>query len=115
MQPARPSSTESSEVTALIDSLKKTLSASDPAAPATRAHLKGTAEKLSIALETPGDTVQRIAYYVSLISIVAMLENASSLHQAPIISETNKWININSPCKQPSFESPTHSKSFTFW
>ena len=64
MEPAKGNSTLKSETTILIDALKKTLLASDPAAPATRVYLKETAEKLSVALETPGDTVQRIAYYV---------------------------------------------------
>ena len=30
-------------------------------------YLKETAEKLSLALENPGETVQRIAYYVSIL------------------------------------------------
>ena len=65
MNSSQGRSSQSSEVTTLIDALKKVLSANEPTAPATRQHLKETAEKLSLALETPGDTVQRIAYYVS--------------------------------------------------
>ena len=65
MDPIQGSSAQSSEVAILVDALKKALSASDPMAPATRQHLKETAENLSLALETPGETVQRIAYYVS--------------------------------------------------
>ena len=60
------SSSDSDEVAALIHDLKRTLSADDPTAATTRKHLKRTAEKLSLALETPGETVQRVAYYVSL-------------------------------------------------
>ena len=67
MELAKADSTKNSEVTALIDALKKALSANDPAAPPTRMYLKETAEKLSFALENPGETVQRIAYYVSII------------------------------------------------
>lgn len=64
MDPAKGSPNQYAEVLALIDALSKTLSASDPAAPATRKHLKETVEQLSFALETPGETVQRVAYYV---------------------------------------------------
>lgn len=75
MEPANGSSAQNSEVTALIDALKKALSANDPAAPATRQYLKETAEKLSLALETPGETVQRIAYYVSSASKPALSQD----------------------------------------
>ena len=64
MEPANASSTQGDKVMALIDTLKKTLSANDPAGPTTRTLLKETAENLSIALETPSETVQRVAYYV---------------------------------------------------
>ena len=65
MEPAKDRSSQSDEVAALIHTMKKTLSEADPAGPATRQHLKEVAERLSIALETPGETVQRVAYYVS--------------------------------------------------
>ena len=65
MEPAQGSAIPNFEVTALIERLKEILSAPDPAAPATRQHLKETADRLSRALETPGGTVQRVAYYVS--------------------------------------------------
>ncbi len=65
MQPTDRSPTETPEVATLIDTLKNVLSANDPAGPATREQLKETAEKLSLALETAPETVQRIAYYVS--------------------------------------------------
>ena len=65
MDPSQGSSAHSTEVAILVDALKKALSAKDPTAPATRQHLKETAENLSLALETPGETVQRVAYYVS--------------------------------------------------
>ena len=65
MPPARGSKTQAGEVTALIDELKTILSATDPAGPATREYLKDVTEKLSLALERPGETVQRVAYYVS--------------------------------------------------
>ena len=72
MESAKDSPAQNSEVTALIDALKKALSANDPAAPATREYLKDTAEKLSLALETPGETVQRFAYYVSSVFTPAL-------------------------------------------
>ena len=65
MDAAKLNSTQPSEVTALVDALKQALSTNDLATPLKRQHLKETAGKLSIALETPGETVQRIAYYVS--------------------------------------------------
>ena len=65
MDPSQGRSSQSSEIANLIDALKEALLAKDPAAPATRQHLKETAENLSLALETPGETVQRVAYYVS--------------------------------------------------
>ena len=74
MKPVKASATQISEITALINSLRETLSANDPAAPTTRGHLKETAEKLSLALETPGETVQRVAYYVSSSSNPALRE-----------------------------------------
>ena len=66
MDPNKGSPAQNSEVAILVDALKKALSTKDPTAPATRQYLKETAENLSLALETPGETVQRIAYYVSL-------------------------------------------------
>ena len=72
MDPAKCSLNQSAEVTALIDALKKTLSASDPAGPSTREQLKETAEKLTLALETPKETVERVAYYVSSLSLQAL-------------------------------------------
>ena len=68
MDPAHGSFTQNIEVTTLIAELRKTLSVNDPAGTDTRRHLKETAEQLSLALETPGDTVQRVAYYVSALS-----------------------------------------------
>lgn len=80
MDPDNGSSPQNSEVTALITALKETLLANDPAGPATREHLKETAEKLSLALETPGETVQRVAYYVSAFSDSRMPQNHLSIH-----------------------------------
>ena len=48
----------------LIASLKSILAEHDTTGTYDRLKLKNTAEQLSIALETPGDTAQRIAYYV---------------------------------------------------
>ena len=73
MDPSLSRSAQSSEVATLIDALKEALSADDPTAPATRQHLKETAENLSLALETPGETALRIAYYVSSFSKPAFL------------------------------------------
>lgn len=64
MKTAKGNATQKSEVTTIVTTLKEILSVEDPAAPATRRHLKDTAKKLSLALETPGETVQRVAYYV---------------------------------------------------
>ena len=72
MEPAKCSLNQSAEVTAMIDAPKKALSASDPAGPSTREQLKETAEKFSLALETPGETVQRVSYYVSSLSLQAL-------------------------------------------
>ena len=65
---ADSSFSQSHEITALIAELKKNLSENDAAGPAARRHLKEIAERLSLALETPGETVQRVAYYVSTLS-----------------------------------------------
>ena len=73
MDPADGSFSQNHEVTALIAELKSNLSVNDLAGPAARQHLKETAEQLSLALETPGETVQRIAYYVSDLSIYVRL------------------------------------------
>ena len=90
MDPADGSFNQNPEVTALIAALKSNLSVYDPAGPATRQHLKETAEQLSLALETPGETVQRVAYYVSVLSIHVRL---------------NRWslILVDSRYGQPSF------------
>lgn len=52
-------------ITALIASLQECLPGNGPNKAYDREKLKEAAEKLSIALETPGDTVQRVAYLVS--------------------------------------------------
>ena len=52
------------EVANLIASLKDCLSGNGSEGSYDRERLKETAERLSIALETPGETVQRVAYYV---------------------------------------------------
>ena len=67
-KPPKSSSARDPEVKTFTDALEKILSASGPTVPATRKELKETAEKLSLALETPGETVQRVAYYVSSVS-----------------------------------------------
>ena len=58
-------STESKD---LIASFSGMLSEQSSTGSFDRIKLKNTAEQLSISLETPGDTAQRIAYYVSLFS-----------------------------------------------
>lgn len=80
MKPVKASATQNSEITALINSLRETLSANDPAAPTTRGHLKETAEKLSLALETPGETVQRVAYYPMRTTIVRIANRLQLFH-----------------------------------
>ena len=52
------------EVPALIESLRQALPQKGPDGSYNREQLKETAERLSIALETPGETCQRVAYYV---------------------------------------------------
>lgn len=82
---ARNSSTQDPEVKTLIDTLKKILLASDPTGPPTRETLKDTAERLSLALETPGETVHRVAYYVSSSSHSILASVASIFHLAEVI------------------------------
>ena len=84
MDPAIDSFTQNSEVTTLIDELKKTLSVNDPAGPATRRHLKETVEQLSLALETPGETVQRVAYYVSVLSNLSLPQKNNHKSPSPV-------------------------------
>ena len=52
-------------VTTLIDSLKSLLPDNASKGSYDRIRLKNVAERLSLALETPGDTAQRVAYYMS--------------------------------------------------
>ena len=80
MDPDNGSFTQNTEVTALIAELKKNLSVNDPAGPTTRRHLKEIAEQLSLALETPGETVQRVAYYVSALPSLSLPQNS---HKSP--------------------------------
>ena len=74
MEPAKNSSVQDPNVRALIDALRTSLSGSDPVTLSTRKHLKESAERLSLALETPAETVQRVAYYVSSISTSVLPE-----------------------------------------
>ena len=94
MEPANASLTREDEVMALIDTLKKTLSASDPAGPTTRTHLKETAEKLSIALETPGETVQRVAYYVR-----SQFNRTSTTDATPVLTCPKMWALTGFACQ----------------
>ena len=80
MDPDDGSFSQNLEVTTLIAELKKNLSVDDPAGPATRQHLKETAEHLSLALESPGETVQRVAYYVSALANLSLPQNDHNLH-----------------------------------
>ena len=58
-------SCQNPEVPALIASLRQSLPQKGPDGSYNRDQLKETAERLSIALETPGETCQRMAYDVS--------------------------------------------------
>ena len=58
-------SCQNPEVSALIESLRQSLPQRGPDGSYNREQLKETAERLSIARETPGETCQRVAYYVS--------------------------------------------------
>lgn len=86
---AKNSSAQDLEVKALIDTLKQILSASDPTGSSTREALKETAEKLSLALETPGETVHRVAYYVSSSSHSILASIASVFHLAEVTAANN--------------------------
>jgi hypothetical protein len=57
---------QETEVAALIDTLRDCLSQKGSNGTYNREQLKDVAERLSIALETPGETCQRVTYYVSL-------------------------------------------------
>lgn len=59
--PVRPAQSIDSQI--LIQDLKNVL-AKDASGATYSRELKDVAYRLSIALETPGDTVQRVAYYV---------------------------------------------------
>ena len=80
MDTADASLTHNLEITNLIAELKSNLLVNDPAGPAARRRLKETAEQLSLALETPGETAQRVAYYVSNLSNLSSAQNISTLH-----------------------------------
>ena len=56
------------EVSALIDTLRDSLPQKGSDGSYNREQLKDVAERLSIALETPGETCQRVTYYVGLLS-----------------------------------------------
>ena len=49
----------------LINAVKDNLPSDTPSQAYDRVKLKEAAYKLALALETPGDTVNRVAYYVS--------------------------------------------------
>ena len=55
---------DETNVQSLIDSLRSLLPDEASKGSYDRVKLKNIAERLSVALETPGDTAQRIAYYV---------------------------------------------------
>ena len=55
---------QDAETESLVTTLKGLLSKIGSRGPDDRKQLKETASKLSLALETPGDTVQRVAYLV---------------------------------------------------
>ena len=57
-------SSESSEIAALLSSLKENLPDDCTSSSYNREKLRETAQKLSLALETPGETAQRIVYLV---------------------------------------------------
>ena len=60
------SSKDDPAIADLIASLKSSLYEYESTGSNNRARLKNVAERLCLALESPGDTAQRIAYYVSL-------------------------------------------------
>lgn len=59
------SSSRDSEIAALISSLKSSLPGDGSPNSYDREKLKDVAHKLSLVLETPGETVLRVAYLVS--------------------------------------------------
>ena len=59
---------QDTEVSALIDILRDSLPQKGSDGSYNREQLRDVAERLSIALETPGETCQRITYYVGFLS-----------------------------------------------
>ena len=82
MNPADGGLSQDVEVMALIAGLRKDLSVNDPAGPATRRHLKELAEQLSMAHETPGETVQRVAYYIGTLFNLNLPQDKHKLSSA---------------------------------
>ena len=81
-------SCQNPEVPALIESLRQSLPQKGPDGSYNREQLKETAERLSIALETSGETCQRVAYYVrQLVQSISYVES-SQIHSAyiPLLS-----------------------------
>ena len=78
-------SCQNPEVPALIESLKQSLPQKGLDGSYNREQLKEVAERLSIALETPGETCQRVAYYVRpLVHGISYVES-SQIHPAYIL------------------------------
>ena len=68
MEPAKSSSAQNIGLRTLVGILRKSFSASDLAGPITREQMKEAVERVSLALETPRETAERFAYYVSCFS-----------------------------------------------
>ncbi|KAK0509442.1 hypothetical protein JMJ35_007836 [Cladonia borealis] len=73
-------SCQNPEVSALIESLRQSLLQRGPGGSYNREQLKETAERLSIALEPPGETCQRVAYYPLRTTIVRIANRLNILH-----------------------------------
>lgn len=89
------------EVSALIESLRETLPRKGSHKSYNREKLKEIAEQLSIALETPGETCQRVSYYVR--QSVPSIFCCKTLQVHP----TYMLLPLVSLFVQPSFALPT--------
>ena len=87
---------EDAEVAALISSLKDTLPDNGTLTSLNRARLRETAQKLSAALETPGETAQRIVYLVGWPNLLHGLEPKTCR------VDFNTLINLDSRYTLPS-------------
>ena len=87
----------------LIDSLRSSLPQADAGGSYNREKVKELASKLSIALETPGETVQRIAFLVGLCS--TFFSQMVHFRDSLTLYEDAEIYSASSPYKQLWFVS----------